>query len=143
MPLYNSNQSDQSAAIDMSSTDAIRSITRSKKQVKLILVGTTWQYDLHDGLGTRVIPGYPTKNYYDPPFSVRSINMCDDNEGIRKIHYDSAGDGVSYKEDTDATRDKYSKGIIETFATNILIPLHVTRVYLDTFTTATEIHLHG
>ncbi len=144
MPLHNGDQSDQSAAIDMSSTDAIRSITRSKKQVKLSYNGSTWQYDLHDGIGIRAIPGVPaTKNYYDPPFSVRSINMCDASEGIRNIHYDSAGDGVSYKENTDAVRDRYSKGIIETFATNILIPLHVTRVYLDSFTTATEIHLHG
>ncbi len=144
MPLYNSEQSDQSSAIDMSQLDAIRSITRAKKSIKLVLVGAAWNIDLHDGLGNRLISTIiGSRNYYDPPFSVRSFNLCDDNEGIRKIHYDSAGDGVNYKENTDAMRDRYCKGIVETFFTNGLQPVHITRVYLDSFTTATEIHLHG
>lgn len=144
MPLYNGDQSDQSSAIDMSQLDASRSITRARKSIKLILVGSTWNIDIHDGEGMKPISTViGSRNYYDPPFSVRSFNLCDDNESIRKIHYDSAGDGVSYKENTEINRKKYCTGIIETFFTNGIHPIHVTRVYLDPFTTATEIHLHG
>lgn len=144
MPLYNGDQSDQSSAIDMSQIDAIRSITRAKKSIKLVLVGAVWNIDLHDGLGLRAISTIiGTRNYYDPPFSVRSFNLCDDSESIRKIHYDSAGDGMNHNKDTELTRKMYAVHIVETFFTNGLQPVHITRVYLDALTTATEIHLHG
>lgn len=144
MPLYNGDQADQSSDIDISQLDAIRSITRSKKSVKLVNVGGTWRLNEHDGLGQKAIPGLTaTHNYYDPPFSVRSINICDQDEGIRTLHYDSAGSGMNHNKDTEYDRKKYSIGIIETFMTNAFHPIHITRVHLDSFTTATEIHLHG
>jgi hypothetical protein len=144
MPLYNGDQSDQSSAIDMSQVDAIRSITRARKSIKLVLVGSIWNIDIHDGTGMKPVSTViGTRNYYDPPFSVRSFNLCDDTESIRKLHYDSAGDGVTYNQDTELTRKRYTVHIVETFFTNGLQPIHITRVYLDALTTATEIHLHG
>jgi hypothetical protein len=128
----------------MSTADAMRSITRSKKQVMLKNVGGTWRINEHDGLGEKAIPGLTvTHNYYDPPFSVRSFNLVDTTEVLRNIHYDQAGDGMNHNKDTEYERKKYTIGIIETFGTCSLQPVHVTRVYLDEFTTATEIHLHG
>lgn len=140
MPLYHNNQAGNAMSVEMSSTDAVRSLTRSRKQIALKSNGDgTWSLNIHDGLGYKAFTG----TYYTPPFAVRAVNLCDDTESVRKIHYDEAGDGDMYKLDTEVEKDTYQMHIIETFSCNSLIPVHLTRVYLDSFTTATEIHLHG
>jgi len=100
--------------------------------------GEVWQYNQFDGNGWI---DCPDQTQYDPPFQVRALNIMDVLNANQVIEYDSAGRGDWQSYPSPAA---FQTGIIERLATNVRHSEWLTKIYLNSSSTAaTSIIFHG
>jgi hypothetical protein len=122
-----------------SAAAAVKYLHGGVKAVMVRYSGGKWQYNLCDGKGTWV--ECDSQAFYDPPFYVRAVNLCDANNQNATLQYWVSGDGETAKNE-DMNDFSYVKDVIEILATNVRHAESIRRIVFAG-TTATYIVLHG
>jgi hypothetical protein len=118
MAFYNNNQrsTDNGLFLDDSGSGAERAVMRAIGCVRIYFSGGKW-YKSIDGVATEITIEYV------PHFAVRAITL----KTTSQLHFNMP-----------ATDHVY-----DTFASGVLHPVQVTKIYLDGGTTATSINLYA
>lgn len=160
MSLHHNNQMSGPNTIDMndSGSAAEKAMLPVVLAISLRLYERKWQVNLNDGNGWKELSD---QSSYTPPIRVRKVNICEASiEGggseydslydSRTLEFNLAGNGEQMAKGTKENPNReFQEGIVETFRTNMLHDLHITKIYLANllqvvhYTNATYIVLHG
>jgi hypothetical protein len=118
MPFHHNNQrsTDNGFFIDDTGSGAERAVMRAVGSVRVYYTGGKW-YKQIDGTSTEITVEYV------PTFAVRAICL----KNAAQVHFDMPA----------------SENVVDTFASGVLHPVQVTKLYLDVNTTVTSINFYA